>query len=396
MEKSIAISLSSAARVLRLVSFVFVCTSVSSFASTNTPPTIAFITNQTVYVDHPALFMLGVGDLETSTNNLHLSLVSSNPTLLTPEDIVFHFYSADGHWYLTLVPTFGLTGTATNTVTVSDGTNTANRSFVLTVTPPPTNAVRFFNPAPITIPDSGTATPYPSAINVSGMIGTITNVHLTISKFSHKFPDDVHMLLVGPTGRAVVIWSHCGGGAAVTNTTVTLTDSGVAPIPDDFEIWSEQLKPADFAANNPPANNTNDFPFPAPGAPYTNAVALSSFNGLTANGTWSLYVYDDFPPDNGSIAGGWSLMVTTTGGEVLADITAITRQGTNIRIAWTTTRGHTNFVQAVNGNPGYRTNFVDLSGPIFLAGTGSVSTNYVDVGGINKASARFYRVRLVP
>jgi len=40
-------------------------------------------------------------------------------------------------------------------------------------------------------------------------------------------------------------------------------------------------------------------------------VPLSLLNGQNPNGVWSLYVYDDSPGDAGSIAGGWSLTLTT-------------------------------------------------------------------------------------
>jgi hypothetical protein len=40
---------------------------------------------------------------------------------------------------------------------------------------------------------------------------------------------------------------------------------------------------------------------------------LNTFNGAPANGTWSLFVYDDGQGDVGRFAGGWSLTVTTTG-----------------------------------------------------------------------------------
>jgi hypothetical protein len=50
-----------------------------------------------------------------------------------------------------------------------------------------------------------------------------------------------------------------------------------------------------------------NFPAPAPANPY--ATSLLSFNGFDANGTWSLYVFDDTGGDSGSIAGGWTLAI---------------------------------------------------------------------------------------
>ena len=57
---------------------------------------------------------------------------------------------------------------------------------------------------------------------------------------------------------------------------------------------------------------------------------------------------------------------------------------------------HTNALQATQGNPGYKTNFVDISDPIIITGSGGATTNYSDLGGATNAPARFYRVRLVP
>ena len=57
------------------------------------------------------------------------------------------------------------------------------------------------NSNPIAIPGSGTsgtASPYPSTIGFGGFAGTITAVRITLHNFSHTFPDDCDILLVGP------------------------------------------------------------------------------------------------------------------------------------------------------------------------------------------------------
>jgi subtilisin-like proprotein convertase family protein len=280
----------------------------------NTPPTIAAINNQTVYVDHPALVVLNVGDAETPVPNLQLSLVSSNPTLVPAENVVFHYAPFDGHWYLTVVPTFGLTGAAINTVTVSDGTNSTSTNFAFIVTAPSAGAVRFVNTNAMTIPDVGTATPYPSMINVTGMSGTITNLTLTLSKINHEWIKDVHILVVGPTSQGMVVFSRISRGPVI-NITATLTDASPNLLPDQFDLWSEQFRPTDLATTNGTFTD-NIFPSPAPAGPYGSGALSTSFNGRSANGTWSLYVYDEGAPDHGAMAGGWSLMIATSGGPV--------------------------------------------------------------------------------
>ena len=51
----------------------------------------------------------------------------------------------------------------------------------------------FFNNTAITIPESGTASPYPSTINVSGFtgVGTITDFTVRIFGLEHTFPEDI-------------------------------------------------------------------------------------------------------------------------------------------------------------------------------------------------------------
>ena len=74
------------------------------------------------------------------------------------------------------------------------------------------------------------------------------------------------------------------------------------------------------------------------------------------------------------------------------------QQGNDVLITWTTAGAHTNAVQAStgDGNGGYATNFIDLSGPIIIPGSGDATNNYTDIGGITNGPSRYYRVRLVP
>jgi Bacterial TSP3 repeat len=80
-------------------------------------------------------------------------------------------------------------------------------------------------------------------------------------------------------------------------------------------------------------------------------------------------------------------------------ITSIARQGNNVVLTWTTPGGTTNQVQVTGGtgNGSYATNgFTNLGGQMVIGGSGSVITNYLDVGGATNKPSRYYCVRLVP
>jgi hypothetical protein len=79
-------------------------------------------------------------------------------------------------------------------------------------------------------------------------------------------------------------------------------------------------------------------------------------------------------------------------------VTAIALMSNDILVTWTTTAGKTNVVQVTSGdaNGGFTNNFVDLSPPIIVPGSGLVGTNYLDSGGATNIPTRYYRVRLVP
>lgn len=156
----------------------------------------------------------------------------------------------------------------------------------------------------ISIPNSGTANPYPSEIQISGLTGLITGVTVNLENFSHTAPDDVDILLVAPNGRRIILMSDAGGNTAVNNLSMTFTDSASAFLPDNSPLTSGIFKPTNF-------DDTDTFPSPAPqGA--VSGTTLGAFYGSNPNGTWSLYIVDDNGDNAGAIAGGWNLDIQSS------------------------------------------------------------------------------------
>ena len=73
------------------------------------------------------------------------------------------------------------------------------------------NVVTATNATPISIPDSGVASVYPSAITVTHN-ARISDLNVTLFDVSHTWPDDINVLLVGPHGQQVTLISDAGGG----------------------------------------------------------------------------------------------------------------------------------------------------------------------------------------
>ena len=169
-----------------------------------------------------------------------------------------------------------------------------------------TAAAATFSSGALAIPAVGTASPYPATVNVSGLSGTVQHVAVRLSQYTHTFPADVDVLLVGPGGQRAMVMSDVGVSNDVSGITLTFQDG--APTPP-AQLVSGIFAPAD----NVPAES---MPPPAPPGPY--GSALSVFNGTNPNGTWQVFVADDTNPDGGSI-GSVSVIITTTanGGDYL-------------------------------------------------------------------------------
>ncbi|UGS36913.1 IPT/TIG domain-containing protein [Capillimicrobium parvum] len=197
---------------------------------------------------------------------------------------------------------------------------------------PSAGAQVFPNQTLIRIPATGTqgpATPYPSTINVTGMTGAVTNVTATITGFSHTFPSDVDILLVGPSGQNVVLLADTGGSTDVNNATITFNQASLNSVPTP--IVPGTFRPTNGGAFTGPA--------PAPPPPYGSSLAI--FNGTVPNGAWNLFVFDDAAGDTGQITLGWSLDVTTNGPTISSFAPATGPAGTPIVITGTNLTGAT-------------------------------------------------------
>ncbi len=163
----------------------------------------------------------------------------------------------------------------------------------------------FSNNTPITINDNSTATPYASEISVAGFpISFPTRIGVRLKGFTHSFPDDVDILLVGPLGQRSIIMSDAGGGTDANGLTLYFDSLASGLIPDDGALTSNAYLPGNYLSGS---STVDTFPPPGPGA-ITQDADLSVFNSLPSDGVWKLYVVDDAGTDVGEIAGGWDLI----------------------------------------------------------------------------------------
>jgi hypothetical protein len=246
-------------------------------------------------------------------------------------------------------------------------------------------AAVFTNPAPITINDDGVASPYPSDINVTGLAGVITSVKITLNGFAHSFPDDVGMVLKGPTGAALLIQDGAGGPSV--NLTYSIADSGATPLPNQTAWTPGTYKPANYYLGD-------SFPAPGPITAYGNpgpigggtATFASTFNGTASNGTWSLFVVDFVGGDVGVISGGWTLEITTITGDPFGD-----------RIVDFNGDGKTDWAIFRNTGGGQGTWFIQensVAGPITYQPWGRLASDFPvpqDYDGDNKTDIAVWR-----
>ncbi len=157
------------------------------------------------------------------------------------------------------------------------------------------------NPTDLAIPDSpGVAVN--SAIVVAGGPASITDVNVCVA-ITHTFDADLDFVLEGPNGVVQHLSSDNGGsgdnyGNSLTGTyfdqqAATAITAGAAPFTGRFQ---PEIIALTMTAPSPNATAGN----------------FDRYNGISANGTWRLWLRDDLGADIG-ILRHWSLIVNDTG-----------------------------------------------------------------------------------
>ncbi len=148
----------------------------------------------------------------------------------------------------------------------------------------------------ITVPDEGAATPFPSAIQVSGLDTKISDVNVTLHGLNHGSADDLEIVVVGPTEAAVYLLSDAGGSTGVSWTDPTFDDQAAAQLLDESGgIPTGSHRPTNQTGGQELRRGADLNPGPDPGLadPQQDNCLAETFNGTDPNGQWTLYVYDD-------------------------------------------------------------------------------------------------------
>jgi subtilisin-like proprotein convertase family protein len=165
----------------------------------------------------------------------------------------------------------------------------------------------FSNTGALTISTFGSASPFPSRLQVAGFKNArITDVDLVLIGFDHRVSQDVDVLLVAPNRRNALVMSDVGNVDGAMNLRLRLDDEAPAPLAVSPQpLVSGTFRPTDY----------DDFmggdAFDTASAPaLSGTTVLSVFDGLNPNGEWQLLVRDDVASYGGTISGGWELTIT--------------------------------------------------------------------------------------
>jgi subtilisin-like proprotein convertase family protein len=158
------------------------------------------------------------------------------------------------------------------------------------------------------VPGTGTqgiAAPYPLTRTVSAGDTLITDVNVTLDGIFHQNPDDLDLLLVGPTGQTVVLMSDACGTFDVNAYGWEWDDEAPASMPDGGATnlcGARSWRPTNYQLGEA-------WPAPAPIGPHGNSLA--AFDLTNPSGEWRLFAQDDTPGNIGFFTTRFALGIQT-------------------------------------------------------------------------------------
>lgn len=224
-----------------------------------TPPTISAISNVTIDEDTAtAPIAFTVNDAETPAASLVVTASSSNTTLVPNTGAALTLGGSGANRTLVITPAANRFGTATITVTVNDGAQTASRAFTLTVTAVNDPPVVTRSPASATIANGLQAQTTVTVTDVdtagSGLLLTTASSNTTVlpnaniavaitgtTASSRTF--GVTMTPAAGQAGSVVVTLTASDGAATAATTFALTVT--IPQPPTISAIGAQTTPED-------------------------------------------------------------------------------------------------------------------------------------------------------
>lgn len=274
----------------------------------------------------------------------------------------------------------------------------------LSITQGPGSSQPFSNSNFITISsNSDPANPYPSVINIAGLpTSGLAIKSVTLNGVNHDWSDDLDIVLVSPSGQAVVLMSDAGFFNEIVNADINFSDAATDFLPEEDEILSGTYLPTNYGA-------TDNFPAPGPGTLTQANPSLSTITG-DVNGDWKLFVVDDFIGFGGSISG-WTI---TFGTETTASWSPVESlftdaagtipyvEGTQAVTVYAAPNITTTYNANINGGPCNGNNIVTVNviprptvtvspaeggcAPITLTASGAESYSWSPASGINTTS----------
>lgn len=387
----------------------------TTFNGGNTSPTISSIANQTTTTGvavGPLSFT--VGDAETAVASLTVTGSSSNTTLLPAASITFGGSGASRT--VTLTPASGQTGTSTVTISVSDGTLSAQTSFTLTVnasgnTAPTITSIAnqttmmgvAVGPLSFTIGDAQTAASSLVLIRISSNTTLVPTANIVFGGSGANRTVTVTPA-AGQTGTANIT-IRVGDGSLLAQTTFTLTVNaggntaptissiagqsttpGTAVGPLSFTVGDAQTAAASLTVTSSSSNTTllpgaNIVPG---GSGASRTVTLTPASGQTGSSTVTLTVSD------GSLTAQTSFsLVVSSGPQTVTSLIALHQNGQTY-LTWS---------EVADSSATYR---IYRSATPFTSTAQLITTNFIGAVGADssfdarlsdlRATSYFYRI----